>query len=98
MGADGIPRWRFFTMSDGSPRWTSEGVQHGQVGSAAGIVGAWTTNTHHRGDPAGPFWMWKVAGAPEQAHDIDVIPDPDRKKEEEDSRGRLFDFTSRVAQ
>jgi hypothetical protein len=33
----------------GFPKWSSEGVQVGNAGSAAGIIGAWTDATHEQG-------------------------------------------------
>jgi len=60
MGRDGVPRWQFVSIYDGRPQWSSEGVQIGNVGSAAGIVGCWTASQHDPGDPVGPFWLWKV--------------------------------------
>jgi len=35
-------------------------VQLGAVGSAAGVVGTWTSTQHLAGDPSGPSWMWKM--------------------------------------
>ncbi|TDL28888.1 hypothetical protein BD410DRAFT_781447 [Rickenella mellea] len=63
MGDDGVVRWRFRWKSsiyDGHSQWSSEGIQIGCVGSAAGIVGTWTGAQHEDGEPAGPFWLWKV--------------------------------------
>ncbi|KLO20022.1 hypothetical protein SCHPADRAFT_817284 [Schizopora paradoxa] len=62
MTPDGYIRWRFVSASiyDGHSQWSSEGVQIGAVGSAAGVVGTWTGAHHEEGDPAGPFWLWKV--------------------------------------
>jgi len=60
MGDDGVVRWRFASIYDGHTQWSSEGIQVGNVGSAAGIIGSWTGATHDHGDPVGPFWLWKV--------------------------------------
>ncbi|KAK1226407.1 hypothetical protein PQX77_010618 [Marasmius sp. AFHP31] len=48
------------TMYDGVTQWCSQGVQIGNIGSAAGVVGNWTTSLHEEDDPVGPFWLWKV--------------------------------------
>ncbi|KAG8780497.1 hypothetical protein FRC15_009533 [Serendipita sp. 397] len=55
----GAIRWSFSTRVGGH-EWASEGTQIGQVQSRAGVVGVWTSAEHEDGDPAGPFWMWKV--------------------------------------
>ncbi|KAF5355737.1 hypothetical protein D9756_004027 [Leucocoprinus leucothites] len=76
MARDGTVRWRLVSLEftflsstadkqklsiyDNSPQWSSNGVQIGDVGSARGGVGVWTTKTHEQGDPVGPFWFWKV--------------------------------------
>ncbi|KAK1226408.1 hypothetical protein PQX77_010619 [Marasmius sp. AFHP31] len=65
VGKDGCVRWHFIdtiqaTMYDGVTQWCSKGVQIGNIGSAAGVVGNWTTSVHDQGDPVGPFWLWKV--------------------------------------
>ncbi|KAH8120484.1 hypothetical protein DFH11DRAFT_66104 [Phellopilus nigrolimitatus] len=60
MTPDGRIRWRFASIYDGHSQWSSEGVQIGNVCSAAGVVGTWTGANHEDGDPAGPFWLWKV--------------------------------------
>ncbi|KAL1697509.1 hypothetical protein GGG16DRAFT_41524 [Schizophyllum commune] len=61
MGIDGTVRWYFQVSSIGGElQWSSRGVQVGGVGSATGVVGIWTTTTHEVGDPAGPYWQWKV--------------------------------------
>ncbi|KAJ7462765.1 hypothetical protein B0H11DRAFT_2241271 [Mycena galericulata] len=60
MGQDLIPRWRFTSIHDGQPQWSSEGAQIGGVGSAMGIAGTWSAFHHGEGDPVGPYWMWKV--------------------------------------
>ena len=39
---------------------SSEAVQLGGAASAAGLVGIWTGAHHETGDPAGPFWAFKV--------------------------------------
>ncbi|KAF8898491.1 hypothetical protein BD779DRAFT_1484210 [Infundibulicybe gibba] len=51
-------RWRFVSVYDGLAQWSSEGMQLGNVASACGVVGNWTSSHHD----VGPFWMWKVAG------------------------------------
>jgi hypothetical protein len=33
----------------GFPKWSSKGVQIGNAGSAAGIIGAWIDATHEQG-------------------------------------------------
>lgn len=60
MGSDGLVRWQFASMYSSDVRWSSDGAQVGSIASAFGIVGVWTTVLHDEGDPAGPFWMWKV--------------------------------------
>ncbi|KAF9454995.1 hypothetical protein P691DRAFT_754120 [Macrolepiota fuliginosa MF-IS2] len=61
MACDGTARWRFkVSIYDQSPQWSSNGVQLGNVGSARGVIGVWTTTTHEQGDPVGPFWLFKV--------------------------------------
>ncbi|KAJ7139741.1 hypothetical protein C8R44DRAFT_867854 [Mycena epipterygia] len=59
MGQDHVPRWRFTSIQDGQPLWSSEGAQIGAVGSAMGVAGTWSAFHHGEGDPAGPFWLWK---------------------------------------
>ncbi|KAF7320039.1 F-box domain-containing protein [Mycena kentingensis (nom. inval.)] len=49
------------SIQDGTPQWSSEGVQLGNVGSAMGIAGIWSAFGHGIDDPAGPFWAWKVS-------------------------------------
>jgi len=61
MGDDGVVRWRFASIYDGHTQWSSEGIQLGCVGSAAGVIGSWTAAMHDHGDPVGPFWLWKVS-------------------------------------
>ncbi|KAJ7456624.1 hypothetical protein FB451DRAFT_1276613 [Mycena latifolia] len=61
MGQDYIPRWRFTSIHGHAPQWSSEGAQVGGVASAMGIVGAWSAFNHAEGDPAGPFWLWKLS-------------------------------------
>ncbi|EJD04234.1 uncharacterized protein FOMMEDRAFT_106791 [Fomitiporia mediterranea MF3/22] len=62
MTPDGHIRWRliFASIHDSYSHWSSEGIQIGDVCSAAGVVGTWTGAHHEGGDPVGPFWMWKV--------------------------------------
>jgi len=60
MGHDYIPRWRFTSIHDGRPQWSSEGAQIGNVGSAIGVAGTWSAFHHGDGDPVGPFWFWKI--------------------------------------
>jgi len=60
MGHDGVVKWRFAVIYDGHSEWSSEGIQIGNVGSAAGVIGSWTGSIHDHGDPVGPFWLWKV--------------------------------------
>ncbi|OCH92726.1 hypothetical protein OBBRIDRAFT_833245 [Obba rivulosa] len=59
---DGAIRWRFTTKYDGLTQWSAEGIQLGNVCSAAGIAGIWTGAFHEEADPAGPFLMWKTSG------------------------------------
>ncbi|KAJ6507961.1 hypothetical protein C8R47DRAFT_1100131 [Mycena vitilis] len=61
MGEDYVPRWRMTSLHDGQPQWSSEGAQIGNVGSAIGIAGTWSAFHHDDGDPAGPFWYWKIS-------------------------------------
>jgi len=42
--------------------WLCAGFQLGGPCSASGVVGTWTTSSHHVDDPCGPSWMWKVSG------------------------------------
>jgi len=58
---DGHIRWSFVSMYDGHDQWSSEGVQVGNVCSAAGVVGSWSGAYHEHGDPAGPFWLFKTS-------------------------------------
>ncbi|KZT67601.1 hypothetical protein DAEQUDRAFT_766968 [Daedalea quercina L-15889] len=58
--ADGSIRWSFVTKYDGLTQWSAEGIQIGNICSAAGVGGIWTGAFHEDADPAGPFWMWKV--------------------------------------
>ncbi|KAF8446324.1 hypothetical protein L210DRAFT_3628802 [Boletus edulis BED1] len=60
MGNDGVVRWRFVSAREARMQWSSEGVQIGGIASAMGVVGAWAGAHRERGDPAGPFWLWKV--------------------------------------
>jgi len=62
MGVDGIPRWHIATTYDGHTQWSSEGIQIGNIASAAGVVGSWTGAGHDTADPVGPCWLWKVSG------------------------------------
>ncbi|KZT23788.1 hypothetical protein NEOLEDRAFT_1135916 [Neolentinus lepideus HHB14362 ss-1] len=57
--AGGI-RWRWVSIHDHNTQWSAEGLQIGQICSAAGVVGNWTGAYHEEGDPAGPYWFWKV--------------------------------------
>ncbi|KAI0317999.1 hypothetical protein OF83DRAFT_1171490 [Amylostereum chailletii] len=61
--ADGNVRWSFVSIYDNEDQWSSEGVQIGGPGSAAGVVGTWTGANHVDGDPTGPFWMFKTSDA-----------------------------------
>ncbi|KAI0047683.1 hypothetical protein FA95DRAFT_1558888 [Auriscalpium vulgare] len=58
---DGNIRWSFTSIYDSNDQWSSEGVQIGNVCSAAGVVGAWTGAYHDHGDPSGPFWLFKAS-------------------------------------
>jgi len=60
MADNGVVRWRFGSVHMDRMQWSSEGIQIGGIASAMGIVGIWTAAHHERGDPAGPFWLWKV--------------------------------------
>jgi len=60
MSTEGVALWRFVSVYDGNTQWSSEGVQLGNVASAMGIIGVWTSDMHDDGDPAGPFWLWKT--------------------------------------
>ncbi|KAJ7225896.1 hypothetical protein GGX14DRAFT_422797 [Mycena pura] len=62
MPLDCSPRWRFTSIHDGEPQWSSEGVQIGGICSAMGLCGIWSAFHHGIDDPAGPFWAWKVSG------------------------------------
>ncbi|VDC01971.1 unnamed protein product [Peniophora sp. CBMAI 1063] len=54
-------RWSFqVSIHHGEEQWSSEAVQLGGAASAAGLVGIWTGAHHNHGDPAGPFWAFKV--------------------------------------
>ncbi|KIY47226.1 hypothetical protein FISHEDRAFT_73057 [Fistulina hepatica ATCC 64428] len=63
MIADGVVRWSMYTThpENDDAEWLTEGVQIGEVGSAAGFIGLWTAADHESGDPIGPFWAWKVS-------------------------------------
>ncbi|KAH9945608.1 hypothetical protein B0H21DRAFT_428535 [Amylocystis lapponica] len=50
------------TKYDGLTQWSAEGIQLGNICSAVGVTGIWTSAFHEDADPAGPFWMWKVSG------------------------------------
>ncbi|KAF5336991.1 hypothetical protein D9611_003456 [Ephemerocybe angulata] len=68
---DGSIRWRFESIYDNSPQWSSSGVQIGDVGSAVGVIGVWTTTSHDQSDPVGPFWLFKNQdGTPTQVMDF----------------------------
>ncbi|KZS90325.1 hypothetical protein SISNIDRAFT_488532 [Sistotremastrum niveocremeum HHB9708] len=56
----GLIRWAFVSIFEGRMQWTSEGIQIGAVGSAIGVAGSWTGAHHEDGDPAGPFWLFKL--------------------------------------
>ncbi|TRM65973.1 hypothetical protein BD626DRAFT_486382 [Schizophyllum amplum] len=74
MGIDGTVRWYFVSSLGGEYQWSSRGVQIGGIGSATGVVGVWTTTTHEAGDPAGPYWQWKVPSEdPEYAPLLDRV-------------------------
>ncbi|KXN81105.1 hypothetical protein AN958_06059 [Leucoagaricus sp. SymC.cos] len=61
VASDRTVRWKLkVSIYDHSPQWSSTGVQIGDVGSARGVAGVWTTTLHEQGDPVGPFWLWKV--------------------------------------
>jgi hypothetical protein len=62
MGVDGIVRWHLATTYDGHTQWSSEGIQIGNIASAAGVFGSWTGAGHDTADPVGPCCMWKVSG------------------------------------
>ncbi|KAI5123736.1 hypothetical protein M0805_000329 [Coniferiporia weirii] len=49
MTPDGYIRWRFASIYDGHSQWSSEGIQIGNVCSAAGVVGTWTGAHHEEG-------------------------------------------------
>ncbi|OBZ68817.1 hypothetical protein A0H81_11237 [Grifola frondosa] len=53
-------RWHFESGEQGQFIWSSEGVQIGCVRSSFGVLGAWTTVSHDRPDPVGPFWLRKM--------------------------------------
>ncbi|THV06105.1 hypothetical protein K435DRAFT_886375 [Dendrothele bispora CBS 962.96] len=62
---DGIVRWRFFdsiqgVSHSGRMQWCSHGIQLGNVQSAMGVVGNFSTTDHDEGDPVGPYWLFKV--------------------------------------
>ncbi|KAJ3557182.1 hypothetical protein NM688_g1607 [Phlebia brevispora] len=54
-------RWHFESGQPGELVWSSEGIQIGSVRSSYGVLGAWTTVQHDRGDPVGPFLMRKMS-------------------------------------
>ncbi|KZV76912.1 hypothetical protein PENSPDRAFT_645670 [Peniophora sp. CONT] len=56
----GDVRWSFVSLQDGEEQWSSEAIQLGGAASAAGLVGIWTGARHNHGDPAGPFWAFRV--------------------------------------
>jgi len=53
---EGNIRWHFVS----NQVWSSEGIQVGNIRSAFGILGIWTTVHHERSDPVGPFWLRKL--------------------------------------
>jgi len=52
-------QWKLTSSFAGQERWCSNGAQVGGVGSAVGVLGAWSSVDHSPMDPAGPFWLWK---------------------------------------
>ncbi|KAF8531006.1 hypothetical protein JB92DRAFT_329645 [Gautieria morchelliformis] len=60
MTPDDQIRWKYISTFDGVVRWLSEGIQVGGVGSAMGVLGAWSNDNHLETDPIGPFWIYKV--------------------------------------
>ncbi|TFK30727.1 hypothetical protein FA15DRAFT_662759 [Coprinopsis marcescibilis] len=59
MDKEGVVKWRLMSLYNGTTQWSSTGVQLGDVGSAAGVIGVWTSVLHEPRDPAGPFRFWK---------------------------------------
>ncbi|KAI0271578.1 hypothetical protein BC834DRAFT_450887 [Gloeopeniophorella convolvens] len=47
---DGNIRWSFVSIYNSHDQWSSEGVQIGDVASAAGVVGAWSGAHHEQGE------------------------------------------------
>jgi hypothetical protein len=70
MSEGGVVRWRFASIANSIVQWSSEGVQIGGIASAFGVIGTWTGIRHDRGDPVGPFWLYKV----EDDHPIYMRP------------------------
>jgi hypothetical protein len=70
MSEGGVVRWRFASIANSIVQWSSEGVQIGGIASAFGVIGTWTGIHHDRGDPVGPFWLYKV----EDDHPIYMRP------------------------
>ncbi|KAL0950721.1 hypothetical protein HGRIS_007497 [Hohenbuehelia grisea] len=62
MSAEGVVLWRFVSVYDGHTQWSSEGVQLGNVASAMGVIGVWTSDIHEDGDPAGKFFLKRLYG------------------------------------
>ncbi|KAF8316088.1 hypothetical protein DL93DRAFT_2056716, partial [Clavulina sp. PMI_390] len=63
MTHDGTIRWEF-VLIDGRARWSSIGVQIGEAGSARGVVGVWTGETHQYDDPCGTFTFYRTCIEP----------------------------------
>ncbi|KAI0035283.1 hypothetical protein K488DRAFT_83245 [Vararia minispora EC-137] len=62
-------RWTSVSIYQGQKQWSSEGIQLGGPGSAAGVIGAWSGALHAASDPAGPFWSFR----PNERNIVDKI-------------------------
>ncbi|KAL0944288.1 uncharacterized protein CTRU02_202175 [Colletotrichum truncatum] len=58
---EGDVRWTTFSIFNGQPRWRSEGIQIGGVGSARGVLGNWFAEDYNRAGPCGPTAYFKVS-------------------------------------
>ncbi|TDZ65108.1 hypothetical protein CTRI78_v003629 [Colletotrichum trifolii] len=58
---EGEVRWITFSIFSGHPRWRSEGIQIGGVGSARGVAGHWFDTDYDPHGPCGPSAYFKVS-------------------------------------
>ncbi|TNY22817.1 hypothetical protein DMC30DRAFT_444876 [Rhodotorula diobovata] len=55
---EGHTRWQYVIRYGGGDQWAMNGVQLGGPGSAAGVVGVWSSAERAEEGPCGPFWYW----------------------------------------